>query len=220
MNWQQNYEKCVKAITVRSVSDVLASKNPSLAALKVADPVLPYDILVTLINDYLDFLSIGKTMSASQVISTAKLMLEDYSVLKPDDFVLFFNRCKKGYYGKIYDRMDGAQLFEWLEKYMYDRETEIETIRQLEQKQRSKELNKINETVGLPDYFKPFMEKKVAAKEEVKPRQPTENEIIVKRFIADFDNEAEIHGSQKYVQRLGRKMDIHEFLNYRIQGIS
>lgn len=218
--WQNNYETCVQAITVRSVNDILVSENPSLAALKVADPILPYDVLVTLINDYLDFLSIGKTMSGQQVISTAKLMLEDYSLLKPDDFVLFFNRCKKGHYGTIYDRMDGAQLFEWLEKYMYDRDTEIETIRQIEQKQRSKELNKINDTVGLPDYFKPLMEKKVVTEKPVVERQPTPQELIVKQFIADFDKEAELIGSKKFLTRIGRKMDIGEFLNYRIQGIS
>lgn len=217
MNWQKNYEKCVQSITVRSVSDILVSENPSLAALKVADPILPYDILVTLINDYLDFLSIGKTMSASQVLSTAKLILEDYSVLKPDDFVLFFNRCKKGQYGKVFDRMDGAQIFEWLEIYMYDREKEIEAIRQIEKKQIENGLKSIDETVGLPDYFKPFMQKKVI-EQKPKPLNQTEQQKQINEWIKEFDDLWEMQGSlsgKRFVLVDGKRLDVSEWLIWK-----
>ena len=79
--------------------------------------------MVKILNDILDFFSIGKTMGAVQVATTADLIIEEYYFLKPDDFKLCFNRAKKGYYGKVYDRIDGQVIFEWLNTYTNDRMT-------------------------------------------------------------------------------------------------
>lgn len=79
--------------------------------------------MVKILNDLLDFFSIGKTIGAIQVAATADLIIEEYYFLKPDDFKLCFNRAKKGYYGKVYDRIDGQVIFEWLNRYTNDRMT-------------------------------------------------------------------------------------------------
>lgn len=62
-------------------------------------------------------------MGAVQVASTADLIIEEYYFLKPDDFKLCFTRAKKGYYGKVFDRIDGQVIFEWLNQYTNDRMT-------------------------------------------------------------------------------------------------
>lgn len=73
--------------------------------------------MVKILNDLLDFFSVGKTMGAVQVAQTADLIIEEYYFLKPDDFKLCFSRAKKGIYGKVYDRIDGQVIFDWLNTY-------------------------------------------------------------------------------------------------------
>lgn len=219
MKWLTSSEICLKEIQGNSFTEIIKSENPSMALIKSQNAPLSMKILTDLINGFLDTLNIGKSMDGAQVLECAKMMLEDYSVLKPDDFVLFFNKAKRGYYGKAYDRMDAHVIFEWLEQYLYDRTSEFESHRRNEQIKREKELASVTESVPMPEYFKPLMEKKVIADKPLK-REPTKQELQVKQFIADFDKEAELIGSKKFLTRIGRKMDIGEFLNYRIQGIS
>lgn len=77
--------------------------------------------MVKIINDLVDFFNVGKTMGAIQVAQTADLVIEEYYFFKPDDFKLCFTRVKKGLYGKIYDRIDGQMILEWLHQYKQER---------------------------------------------------------------------------------------------------
>lgn len=38
-----------------------------------------------------------------------------------DDFKLCFNNAKRGKYGRVYDRIDGNIIYEWLQKYSEER---------------------------------------------------------------------------------------------------
>lgn len=60
-------------------------------------------------------------MSNDQLAQTISLVQDEYWMLKPEDFKLCFNNAKKGVYGKVYDRLDGQVIFEWLDKYLKDR---------------------------------------------------------------------------------------------------
>lgn len=60
-------------------------------------------------------------MSAVQVAQTADLVIEEFYYLKPDDLKLCFTKAKKGAYGKLYDRIDGQIILEWLRQYDQER---------------------------------------------------------------------------------------------------
>lgn len=67
-------------------------------------------------------------MGAVQMAQTADLIIDEYFFLKPDDFKLCFSNAKKGIYGKVYDRIDGQVIFEWLNAYNRDRALEAESL--------------------------------------------------------------------------------------------
>lgn len=67
------------------------------------------------------FFHVGKIMNEDQAAQTAILVIEEYYYLKPDDFKLCFTRAKKGQYGKVYDRIDGQVIFDWLSTYVAER---------------------------------------------------------------------------------------------------
>lgn len=216
MKWLSNSEICLSKIQGNSFIEIIESTNPSLALIKSQNAGLSLKILTDLINGFLDTLNVGKSMDGRQVLETAKMILEDYSVLKPDDFVLFFNKAKRGYYGKAYDRMDAHVIFEWLEQYMYDRTSEFEQHRRNEHIKRQKELN-TDASVGLPDYFKPLLEKK-PIEPEIKPLNQTPEQKQINDWIKEFDELWRAQGSEsgkRFVTIESKKMDVGEWLVYK-----
>ena len=64
-------------------------------------------------------------MNDIQMAQTADLILEEYYYLNIEDFKLCFNMAKSGKFGKVYDRIDGQVIMDWLSTYLNMR---IETV--------------------------------------------------------------------------------------------
>jgi len=116
-------------LPVRKVDDVVAivcsdeSPSPSIARIaRECGDMKINAILVVVVTDLVDFFNVGKTMSPQQVASTVILIREEYPYFRIEDFKLCFTNAKKGIYGKVYDRIDGAVILEWLDKYSLERQ--------------------------------------------------------------------------------------------------
>lgn len=109
-------------LNVATVDDCLKSASPALVTMKAElGEQKMLAILVLFITDAIEFFNIGKGMNGEQVVQTAKLIAKDYYFLKPEDFKLCFENAKRGRYGKLFDRMDGAIIMEWLDNYVNGR---------------------------------------------------------------------------------------------------
>lgn len=60
-------------------------------------------------------------MGQDQLVQTIRLIVEDFYYFNVEDFKLCFNNAKRGKYGKVYDRIDGNVIYEWLQKYSEER---------------------------------------------------------------------------------------------------
>jgi hypothetical protein len=213
--------------------DVLKSSSPSFAliraTLKEDGQTAVKAILSILVTDVVNFLSVGKTMNADQVMKTVELILEDYSHLKPDDFKLCFTRAKKGYFGKSYDRIDGMVIFEWLQMYEFEKSDEIEHYREKENflfKKQASELpteKEIEEAVAMPNWFKEGMKKifeKATVVEAVEIRKPHPVNDMVQGWIARFREINYLQDDPKkkpsrFIKKYGRHFDINEYLRFK-----
>lgn len=110
------------ALAPRTVNDALQSITPALAVFKkeYGEQSLQA-ILVIILTDLIKFFSIGKTMGQDQLVQTIRLIVEDFYYFNVEDFKLCFNNAKRGKYGKVYDRIDGNVIYEWLQKYSEER---------------------------------------------------------------------------------------------------
>lgn len=79
------------------------------------------------------------TMQPQQVIETAELILANNPYLRPTELRIFFGNCKMGKYGKIYDRVDGQMIFEWLKLFEIEKDEVISSIRLKENSEHKKE---------------------------------------------------------------------------------
>lgn len=106
----------------KAVNDVFDSPSCSIAVMnKEFGETHLRGFMVKVLNDLIDFFNVGKSIGAVQVAQTVDLIIDEYYFFKPDDFKLCFNRAKKGLYGKVYDRIDGAVILEWLGRYEKER---------------------------------------------------------------------------------------------------
>lgn len=113
----------------KTVNDVFDSPTCSIAVVnREFGETHLRAFMVNVLNDLINFFNVGKSMSAVQVAQTADLVIEEFYYLKPDDFKLCFTQAKKGIYGKLYDRIDGQVILEWLHRYDQDRCIQAENV--------------------------------------------------------------------------------------------
>lgn len=180
-------------------------------------------LLTLLIIDTVDFLNLGKTMNNNQVMQTVNLILEDYWHYKADHFVMCFNKAKKGYFGKNYDRIDGQIIFTWLEQFDLDFSADVEAERRNESKRHLKELSEpVNDEVltRMPDWFVDSIRKMNEPKPLVqKPIEITEEQKYFNGIIKEFNELHEAQGDEpgkKFVKYNGKMMDVNEYIEARI----
>lgn len=117
--WPSEY---YRALAPRDYHDTLNSVTPTLAGFRRdTSEMHVLAIMTLLVNDLIDFFVVKNTMNENQLAQTINLLVEDFYYLNIEDFKLCFNNAKKGRYGKIYDRIDGMIIYEWVRMYAEDR---------------------------------------------------------------------------------------------------
>ncbi len=108
---------------------VFESKLPSLAKVrKTYGEEFTEGYVAVWITNLVEFFEVGKRMGENQILETAMLVMQDYYMLTLADINLVFTRAKKGEYGQLYDRLDGAVILSWFRKYFEERCQEAENI--------------------------------------------------------------------------------------------
>ena len=88
------------------------------------------------------FLNLKATLTDEHIEFIADKILSDayYKWLKPADLKIFFDRIKMGRYGDFYGNLNSISFFQSLDKYMIERNSEIERVRVQEQKEKAEDL--------------------------------------------------------------------------------
>lgn len=153
--------------------------------------------IVYAITDLAMFLNLGKerNMTGQQIAQTAEMILQKYNYLKLDDLKLCFNNAKQGVYGKIYDRLDGQVIFEFLNAYSDSRAVEAERLNLLAHDRHKKDLFEGDlmpdsdrptaaDWKGLKDSLKALSQNVKQKEKIVIPK--TETELMIQKYLTDF----------------------------------
>jgi len=165
------------------------------------------------------FLSVPM-MSALQIQETVRLIRKDKDFMeyRPEDFVLCFDRGKVGKYGKNYNRIDGQIILEWLGKYDYERQAEIEA-HHIQTKQ------KVDDGVvaSSDEKFNPEISKKMlelaATLSNPKPKEKKELTLDQKKALwaKNFDAIRYLQNQKEMVVQIGEVvMDLDTYMQYKL----
>lgn len=107
---------------VNSYPAVFKCEMPALAEV---ERTYGYEFLQAYLEGWIvnlrEFVNVGKKMTDMQTFETAMIILQDYKYLTIADINLLFKRAKSGYYGKLYDRLDGQIILDWFRSYDKER---------------------------------------------------------------------------------------------------
>ena len=102
----------------RVLDDAICSIAPGLYKyLKSEGETKTRALMVIILSDLIEYFNVGKRMNDIQVAQTADLIIDNYFWFNIEDFKLCFNMAKAGKFGKVYDRIDGQVIMDWLATY-------------------------------------------------------------------------------------------------------
>lgn len=115
-------EKLWPSLKPKTLSDIAAAETPCISLITKHHGVdTARAIVIIALTDLATYFNVGNSFNGSQLAQTAELIIDKYYWLKPEDFKLCFNNAKTGAYGIAYNRIDGAVICEWLNKYIDER---------------------------------------------------------------------------------------------------
>lgn len=121
-----------RGLKTSSVSTMVASQTPTLAKIKrEASETDARALIYIAVCEVCDFFNVGKNMNDTQVALTAELILERFWHLRLEEIKFCFRRAMASV--KLFDRLDGNIILDWLTAY--DNERTEEAMRQSEQKE-------------------------------------------------------------------------------------
>ena len=111
-------EPYFKSLKPKTLTDAINSISPGLSVYrKHAGETKSRALVVLILADLVKFFNVGKAMNDVQMAQTADLIFDEFYYLNIEDFKLCFNMAKSGKFGKVYDRMDGQVIMDWLSTY-------------------------------------------------------------------------------------------------------
>jgi len=163
-------------------------------------------ILTNSIDQLQTYFSLERIMTPYQVEMTTELIEETFYYFSPDDFRKCFRGAMSGKYGKIYNRLDGAVIMEWLRAYDIER-TEIIVREQMERnKQEAKE---VMSTESFNGAMKKLIDE-LATKTKRKKPESYESKLspFEKQVIAEYDK---LRGMNRFAVYEGKEMDFDTY---------
>lgn len=145
-------------------------------------------------------------MTPYQIDMTIEIIEENFYYFSQDDFRKCFRGAMSGKYGKIYNRLDGAVIMEWLRAYDIER-TEI-IVREQMQKQKD-EAKEIMSTESFNTAMQKIMDD-LSAKYSRKQPEAWESKLtpFEKQVISEFDK---LRGLNRFAVYNGKEMDFDTF---------
>jgi|GEM_PF-5465863 len=74
-------------------------------------------VVVQMIVDLNRFVNTARTMNEYQIGETIKMMYREYPNLTLQEYQYFFNKIKAGYFGQLYESMDGIKIMAFLKQF-------------------------------------------------------------------------------------------------------
>jgi hypothetical protein len=199
-----------------------------MATCRKVDPELTIAKVIIILTKMVTRLNIDRNMNASQIRYCAEDIVHSDNPfiynLTLDELSLCMDKGVRGEYGEIYNRMDQAVVFGWIEKYIQEKSHEGEKLRIEHEQESRKNIHEIfqNETMEtiLKDVHSKLIITEAPAKEIAK-RELTEAEKQMQEFLREFDQLYRTNGrdfaGSRFVQFQDEWVDQKEYVGMRIE---
>lgn len=133
--YEEEYKGKDKKRYLNAVKSDIAAKRqelatmeymPTLGELKRNEPEELEEMLALMLNDLRLFFQVDNVITTASLWQLIPLITETYPSLTLEDVALCLLDAKRGRYGEIYNRLDGAVILGWIKKYEEERKERTE----------------------------------------------------------------------------------------------
>jgi len=128
-NNEQEFKRKVRTLNLLALIDELEI-TPSINKLCKLNEEITRDEICLLLVETNKFFSVKNGLNEDIVYDVADLILAEYKHLTMLDLGLCFKMAKLGRFGKVYERLDGGIIMDWI--YQYARQRDKAIIRNAE----------------------------------------------------------------------------------------
>jgi len=110
-----------KAELVKVIKGQILSVKTSYDLVRLDDLIIADDshkeTITEMILELNEFSNISRKMNPAQIIETVNMLLSEYPRLSLQEYQVFFNRIKNGYYGQLYESLDGIKIMAFVKDF-------------------------------------------------------------------------------------------------------
>lgn len=104
------------SLAPKTWDEALDVKRPSLSKIEIKDGRQKCEqIIAIIIDDLVRFFNLKITINDEQLAFTSELIFDKYKHYSVSQLLYFSRMVKSAEIGKVYDRIDGAMIMEWLQ---------------------------------------------------------------------------------------------------------
>jgi len=114
-----NIEK-YKGNELELIQEQVKNIKDAYSVVRVETPLLAENYseqLVKMLIELNQFGNIKYKMNQSQITETINLLFSEFPRLSLQEYALFFRRIKTGYYGQLYESLDGIKIMAFMRDY-------------------------------------------------------------------------------------------------------
>jgi len=92
-------------------------------AVRLPAPLLAENYETELVKMFVElnqFVNVKNKMNQAQIIETISLLFEEYPRLSLQEYAIFFRKIKTGYYGQLYESLDGIKIMAFMKDFYHE----------------------------------------------------------------------------------------------------
>lgn len=183
--------------------------------------------IITGLIDLFEFFAVGRSIDEQQIKQINTLILTRYPNLSLADFLLIFNLAKTSNFSqKVYDHIDGAIFFSWVNEYIEQKRNELSRLeraqplpkaRKITDEEKSESQKIINEIKNNLEKKKKALNKEILVINAASPK--SETEILIQKWIRHFQKLSDKQNFKtnggRFLRRCNKIFTLNEFIEYR-----
>ena len=110
-----------KAEIVKVVKEQVLQVKSSYDLVRLSEPIIAMDdnkeVIAEMLLELNEFSNVSRKMNPGQIIETVNMLMNEYPRLSLQEYQVFFNRIKNGYYGHLFESLDGIKIMAFMKDF-------------------------------------------------------------------------------------------------------
>lgn len=106
---------------IKYVKEQTAAVKTSYDLVRLSDAIIvtlsSKNIVAEMLLELNEFSNVSRKMNEPQIVETVNMLYNEYPNLSLQEYQVFFNKIKTGYFGQLYESLDGIKIMAFMKEF-------------------------------------------------------------------------------------------------------